>query len=846
MQARETSPGYTGGGGPPRQQLRCDNLQNLPQELLQMVLKDVPRKFLLRSTCKAFSISLANYCDSILLNRAELVSHGPRNAVSSALNAFPNARCVIIDLESRLYDFTRANPVLNVQSNFSSSRVEDPTGSPIPSSHCPIPSSHCPIPSSHCTGSSSSPPFGFLSITSPNSNTSPNKGEEEEVLLQTLSALRGHITSLAIISLSCPPPSPSALNHMRFTLLHLEMSSASYEAALEQGAVNILLRDPQALCVRSDAMIQLAASLPLLRTLSISTAAFSASSVVALTGLSRLELLSLVGCMDCPGGTAQAAETYRRLLLALPALRHLRLPMAVAVTINSASTALLDDEDEDQNEDDSWDSGEGIDAGFDGGGDGGGGDGGLHTHSRVDRGTPGEPVPYVDSGSAGSGSSPHGASVGPKWTTGYESMPGSSSSSNTHARSSHFQSEPALAPVMEMGSQLPVRPLLILSKMKKTLSFPTQTTRDDGGGSGGSRGTALFCTSVMAPAAAAAATPRQRPQRRQRTSQPGFAYSFPAHLRDLTIPLCSLNRPIFEAVCAAYGSDGECDAKGNGAGCSCNGAAAISRSYGPPAASAFDVTRGASNIGSTAMRDTRRGSGGGDSSSNNSLRSLHIATLGGYSQWEGSFLKTTRDFEMLARLRDLTTLHLSIDPGALQVSSPVTQKCFQKLLALRNLTDLRVSEAQPPACFSVRNPLSSRHRPSLYGSFLAAAAAAEDTGAPMSPSPPSLPLLLMPPSSPSPPPPPPPPFLPRLTKATASPRVSELPSAALQLLQRQWPHLTTLQFFSETTVRGRDGQLLVSQGISDVSLLPQPCACCTAPCLMAAKKPLAGRLGRVE
>ncbi|GIM10168.1 hypothetical protein Vretimale_13919, partial [Volvox reticuliferus] len=175
-----------------------------------------------------------------------LVSQGPRREVSSALNAFPNARCVVINLEARLHDSTRAdNVVLNVQGDVSSAyTTADQTFPPILSSQ---------------PTSAAAPSCKFLSTANPD----PNQGEEEELILQTLSALRGHtITSLAIIHFSCPPPLPTALAHMRFTLLQLELSTTSYGAAVEQGAVNVYLRDPQALCARSDAMIQLAVSLP--------------------------------------------------------------------------------------------------------------------------------------------------------------------------------------------------------------------------------------------------------------------------------------------------------------------------------------------------------------------------------------------------------------------------------------------------------------------------------------------------------------------------------------------------------------------------------------------------------
>ncbi|GIM10167.1 hypothetical protein Vretimale_13920, partial [Volvox reticuliferus] len=562
-----------------------------------------------------------------------------------------------------------------------------------------------------------------------------------------------------------------------------------------------------------------------------------------LTELSKLDSLSLVGCMDCPGGTAQAAETYRRLLLALPALRQLRLPMAVAVTVNSASAALLDNEDEDENEDYARDSGEGIGtAGCDGSGCSGIGTGGLLTGLRTrwgeDSGASDDPV-WCGGSSTGS-SSPHGTYMGPRCTTGHESMPGSGSSSTTLSRiACCCRCEPALAHSIGTASHSPVRAPSSPSRVKTAHSFQTKTA----GGGSGSRYRAFFCT--RAAAAAAAATACQQPQRRQQSFQADVKFTFPPRLQDLTIPLCSLNRPIFVAVCAAYGCDGHGDAEGDGCDC----AVATLRSDGPMSASAFAGPH-STNVDGTAIGGTDSGGGG----NSNSLRALHIATLGGYSHWEGSFLKSLHDFELLSRLRCLETLHLRIDPGTIRLYSSTMQAYFQNLLMLRNLKDLRVSEAQPPACFSIRNPLSFSHHPAVLGSLLATAAAAKDGGAPLTQSPPSLPRLLLPPSPrtcplmPTPPPSPrhslmPPPTR---TSATVIARVSELPSAALQLLRRQWPHLSTLQFFSETIIRGSEGQLLVSESPSAVGLLPPPCACCTTPCLMAVVEPSIGRWGRAE
>ncbi|GFR47861.1 hypothetical protein Agub_g9670 [Astrephomene gubernaculifera] len=839
----------------------------LPQELLQVVLRDVPSKYALRSTCKAFSTSLAAFCDAILLKHGRLVAHGPGHVVLDALAAYPNARRVVFHLEqprSKAWSST----ALASQAN---------------------------IPESAAAAISS----------------------EDDLLLDALGALHDrNITSLAFLHLACAVPAPPLLSSFQSTLVELEISDASWSSAQEQGAMNLLIRKPE-LRTRGDAMAQLALSLPGLRRVSLSSLAFSTASVAALGALTGLESLSLAGCLECPGGAAQAATTYRELLRALPGLRQLRLPMAVA----SGDAALNDDDDEEEDgREDGYEEDESDEGGcLDGlGGNNFGNSSGSSNNNSVLGG-------YLSSFFIRSGSSSNNSGA-----AGMPLLLPPSRPASTLATVGGFKcAAPALPPppllpqLPAFGGRLPATPVfpalpllpqlpalaaprttplpalpaVVLPALPQLpqLSAPGYQLPTLGKRSGAkafpcelppplqplepekTQPAAADHTGAVAAEAEAESWRRRsldcevprRPKKRMRVSTLAQGFTFPSELQDLTIPLCALNRPVFEAACAAYSTaaDAEADAEGkvggeaaqrshdnddarslaslpataavtdtNAAKLANSGVSARSqvgtavRSEGPTAPAA-DCNRSTAAVASAAAKPPVQRSVPSSSSSSAApapvaaaapsssrrhmgrrLRALHIPTLAGYSHWEGSFLSDPWDFRALGGLTDLQVLHLSLQLGGAQQlrGSPDTmRRCLQHLRHLRGLQDLRILEAQQPATF-------------------AAIKRAYSPGG-----------------------------LPTLLAATAGPAAA-LSAPAAELLQQQWPQLQSLHFFRDVVVRsggrlqpaaeclGGGSGSSSSGGVGgDVMLVSAaaPCACCSGPHLLAAPSGCLGGWG---
>ncbi|PNH02246.1 hypothetical protein TSOC_011791, partial [Tetrabaena socialis] len=727
-----------------RQRARGD-LLSLPQELLQRILEEAPgTPHKLRVTCKAFASAVGS--SGLVLRRAALVGKGVRREVAEALTAFPKARRVVLDLQG---------------GRGGAAAPADGRGR---APWCGVPRT--------C---------------------------DQDLLCESLAALddRG-VTSLGLLQLGCAPPLALPA-HLQASLLELEISDASYTYAAEQGACNLIVRGSSDVVPRTAAMVRLALTLPHLRRLSLAAASFTADSVLALGALTLLESLSIAGSLECPGGAAQAAAVHRSLLGSLPALRQLRLPLAVAT---GAASVMADDDGSDDEVEFAEDQGLWGHMAVAGGGSGG-------------NTTPPAAAPQGAAlvGVAGA-AIPGRGDNGTPWASGAAGVP--------------------------LALATPLR-------------FHTNASGRRRGGGG----------SLL----------RQHEPRQQHASggNPDSAtgFVFPPHLHDLTIPLCALNRPTFEAVCAAY---------------------RLGSASGGSGSNAPDA-------GATGTPAAANPAGGG------SLRSLHIPSLAGYSRWEGSFLTCDRDFELLAGLGGLEVLHVSLELGAFRRPSPADLRgCFQRLRALRELRELRITETQQPVCFSPRKRSCITRSTSVFGQ----------------PSPPTLsgPALAklqqqwpqlqslqffgetvvragsvrvvvvvpfpdaagVPPVRPSDPlavrhvflvfgtedascarrelriteTQQPVCFSPRkrscTTRSTAGvfgqPSPPTLSGPALAKLQQQWPQLQSLQFFGETVVRC--GGRLVVPGWEEADLLPAACACCSGPHLLAAAPRSRGRAGSVR
>ncbi|EFJ41587.1 hypothetical protein VOLCADRAFT_98448 [Volvox carteri f. nagariensis] len=536
--------------------------------------------------------------------------------------------------------------------------------------------------------------------------------------LDTLAKLRHPLTSLAVLNLSSPLPPPSATTLAYLTscgLVELQLQDVSIQRAASDGATNLLRSFPQSLerqpmvgsladsiRTRGAAMVQFARSLPSLRRLSLCNAAFSTSDVAALSALTGLEELSLVGAMECSATLAPAcpeadqsqasaqrtkqleaavaASVYKQLLAALPRLRSLHLPMAIAAPsdVYGKSTAT-----------NGWDSDE-------------------DAHDEMDQGrmttTATSWAMMLDGGTGcwlslsalrtvcpssiavkASQNEYRNESLSDAGSAAYTDVPSSSNSSSGGADGGFFASpgfEPLPLPTpgpFHIISDPPERqglewsPSVVNFALRPTAgSSQCLTTlvdkNDAGGASGGDRdldyrdyprgrgvcgvlsGAVLR---VLQPDTAAQPEPREPvPTSPYRSPHPGLAntmtastaavvatagpnaapdglsdsemsmkscWSFPPHLEELTIPLCSLNGPVFRAACEVYGG----------------------------------------------MDDTYGDDSGAARLPHRRLRALHITCAPGYSKWEGSFLNAEGDFAALARLApSLESLHLCLELGA--------------------------------------------------------------------------------------------------------------------------------------------------------------------------------------
>ncbi len=397
--------------------------------------------------------------------------------------------------------------------------------------------------------------------------------------------IRSTITSLSVVHLSCSVPPATRLPHLSASLTELELSDCSYTHAVEQGAVNVLLQHPNDVIDRSDAMVEFALAMPHLRRLSLSCAAFSADSLLRLASLPHLESLSIAGAMTCMEGPAGAAAAYRALLAALPRLRQLRLPMAVdAPGCVRRWDDSSDSEGEGEEEQEQEDRGEGQ--------GGGGARGGLQREQRGEG-------HGRDSDSDG-GSEASDETAVPPALRGARALGRTSRSSNSGNGATRCM---ALQSSLEQSDQSPEpSPFSSAQGWAACLaaSGPSALLHVASGNAGqpprAASAPAIVTRAVTRARQRATGVYKQlKQQRRLRLLSrvpPPSAWVFPPGLADLTIPLCSMNRPVFEAVCAAYGTN--------------TGVAGAGAPVVPP---------------------------GGQ------LTALHLPALGGYTHWDGSFLQ---------------------------------------------------------------------------------------------------------------------------------------------------------------------------------------------------------------
>ncbi|KAG2487142.1 hypothetical protein HYH03_014255 [Edaphochlamys debaryana] len=653
-----------------------------------------------------------------------------------------------------------------------------------------------------------------------------NFGDEPTLISAALAALAeaGHpLASLALLGLSEPLrlPEPATLAFLcSCGLSELQLSDVSAKRAEADGAANLLRPAPptssgsdsdcegggpvvslaDSIRTRGSAMLRFAAALPQLKRLTACSAAFPAAHVSALAALSGLEELSLSGAMECapgPGPTpgrggpcgrslasagrqgpaAVASATYQGLLAALPRLRRLALPMALASQEPSAAygtrwgapaaaSSLYDSsDDEDCGPDPGLSSGYTSDAGASslqwtwGGLTGGGGSGGIMS---------GLSGYSTDSGLAAQSTASLRGDAG--------SLLGAGGWGVLTALRLHHEAESCLAS-SSAATGLCVSPLppprVLLSRKASEDDF------------------AAWASSAadLDTAAAAAQTPRSgTPPSAPASARSRPAWRFPPGLEEMTLPLCALNTPLFHALCCEYGSDRY----------EHGGVCGTEASYGDAAADGASLPYAG-------------------------LKALHVTCAPGYSSWEGSFLKTEADFAALSRLTGLETLHLALELGAPGGPRRETllRAAFARLRALPNIRELRISETRLPLCFTVCKPRTSA--PPL--------ALADVLGA-RTPGPlPALPPLPLAPALP------PMPTLSRsaslpfaLARGKLSSSLTQLapgqiqkppvqasgppPSAALQPLLSSWPRLQRLTFFSQVVVRvpgpaGADGDRLV-------------------------------------
>ncbi|GLI59637.1 hypothetical protein VaNZ11_001562 [Volvox africanus] len=509
-----------------------------------------------------------------------------------------------------------------------------------------------------------------------NADSSHNMAKSEDGLLvagalDALAALRRPITSLTVLHLSCPLtlPSASTLAYLASCgLTELELQDISIQRAASDGASNLLRSPPpsmpdqlpaeslaDSIRSRGTAMVRFACSLPSLRRLSLCNAAFSASDVSALAGLTQLEELSLIGAMKCggPGGSPSsgpsqsqlpklvdamaAVPTYKHLLAALPRLRRLRLPMPIAsssCTYGGNTTG--SGWDSDDCEDDIDDTIDGLDddcGSF------------LSTNGFLSDGCS---CAFTDALSNSSGFFAVSTLLDPGAMCQLDRSPLSSFELQNLGASPIHALDCSVGNIS--NGNIPLRDVPEASGgfLYKMLSWPSSV----------SRSRSSLCvygqpapTPVEAMAPVASLCP----------AGPVFGdWCFPPHLEELTIPLCFLNGPAFRAACEAYGSGGD-GSHDSGAG-----------------------VEGAAH---------RR------------LRALHVICAPGYTVWEGSFLNGYPDFAAMARLASsLESLHLALELGGSgrnALHKDRLRDCLRHLQALHKLQDLRIEETRQPVCFSV-------------------------------------------------------------------------------------------------------------------------------------------------
>ncbi|GLC48633.1 hypothetical protein PLESTB_000119800 [Pleodorina starrii] len=466
--------------------------------------------------------------------------------------------------------------------------------------------------------------------------------------LDALAALRHPLTSLTILHLSRPLPLPSTatLDYLASCgLSELQLQDVSIQRSASDGASNLLRSHSppspslpgqlpgsslaDSIRARGAAMVRFACCLPTLQRLSLCNAAFSSGDVAALAALTQLQELSLDGAMECSPCSQLAANSPLQNLFpeapaasAGPAFKTVlaSLPRLRRLQLPMAIPAPLPPSVQVSASRFDNDDDDGADNGF--------------------------MVDDWDSGSADADAEPLPSSSSDRsdfWDTR------SSASSGSGSRNSA-----AWGPCNSTWAT-------------SWLHAPLGAAIGGGGGD---------------DAARFGATKESRERQVGRCSAAG-GWVFPPLLEELTIPLCSLNGPVFRAACEAYGHG--------------------SNSYGSGSGSYWtDGDRSGGN-GASAGVWTARCDG---TSSGGGLRAMHITCAPGYTVWDGSFLKADRDFAALSLLgSSLECLHLSLELGGSGRGALLRDRlrtCLRHLRPLARLKVLHLTETRQPFCFAAR------------------------------------------------------------------------------------------------------------------------------------------------
>ncbi|GLC39998.1 hypothetical protein PLESTB_000120000 [Pleodorina starrii] len=524
---------------------------------------------------------------------------------------------------------------------------------------------------------------GQLDDMNSDQNMALDEEEDDAALvdgaLDALAALRHPLTSLTILHLSRPLPLPSAatLDYLASCgLSELQLQDVSIQRSASDGASNLLRSHSppspslpgqllgsslaDSIRARGAAMVRFACCLPTLQRLSLCNAAFSSGDVAALATLTQLQELSLDGAMECSpcsqlaaippqphliDAAAIAALVYKTILSSLPRLQRLQLPMAIAVSHLCSGRTSGDGWDSDADEENAADAEDN------------------------------------DEADCGSWMSLTPAGFMSETNSGFytESTARTISGGGGFIASTTAAAAPPIPTDMELAGFINISLKDIsapscrggagylhdsVGYFSEYLQESPGLMRRRGGPTHMDPRAAVPASPPRAPwSVGAGCSPQTETSARWYESAAG-GWVFPPLLEELTIPLCSLNGPVFRAACEAYGR----------------------RHCG-----AVECEHERAERGSAPVRG---------------LRALHITCAPGYTVWAGSFLKADRDFAALSLLgTSLECLHLSLELGGSgrgALRRDRLRTCLRHLRPLARLKDLRITETRPPLTFSTR------------------------------------------------------------------------------------------------------------------------------------------------